>query len=431
MLSFRLRIMNRRAFINNVAVGGTGLAVSPSLFNATGKSQSPLKLALIGKGGMGTADTNTAIRVPGVELVSVCDIYAPRLEAAKEQWGQHLRVEKDYRQVLDDNQIDAVIIATPDHWHQKIAVEALKKGKHVYCEKPIIHQRSEARALIKAQKESGKIFQMGTQGVSAVGTHLAKVLVESKIIGEINFVDARFSAAPSPLKGFRAPSEATAENIWWDRFLGPAPKVPFTPQRFFAWRNWGDYGTGLAGDLFVHVIASVHFITGSSKPKRVYSDGDILYYNDGSRDTPDVIYSLLDYENETKKTHFKMSLGANIVDGVSKEWGSRDFKIIGSKGSIRVNWDSVTVKTVRETDVSGVERLLKQVAGFDKTQKISDTEYTFLAKSDFRNAHFLHFQNFFEAVRGGLQNIAPVEFGIDASSAALLSFESQVKRQVV
>ena len=96
--------MNRRAFINNVAVGGTGLAVSPSLFNATGKSQSPLKLALIGKGGMGTADTNTAIRVPGVELVSVCDIYTPRLADAKKQWGQQIRVERDYHQVLDDNQ---------------------------------------------------------------------------------------------------------------------------------------------------------------------------------------------------------------------------------------------------------------------------------------------------------------------------------------
>ncbi|MGV3760880.1 Gfo/Idh/MocA family protein [Parapedobacter sp.] len=138
--------MNRRSFINSVAVGGTGLAVSPSFFSLVNEPQSIIKLALIGKGGMGTADTNTAIRVPGVELASVCDIYAPRLEEARKQWGQHIRLEKDYRQILDDDQIDAVIIATPDHWHQKIAVEALKKGKHVYCEKPIVHKRSEGRA---------------------------------------------------------------------------------------------------------------------------------------------------------------------------------------------------------------------------------------------------------------------------------------------
>ncbi|MGV3760879.1 Gfo/Idh/MocA family protein [Parapedobacter sp.] len=272
---------------------------------------------------------------------------------------------------------------------------------------------------------------MGTQGVSAVGTHLAKALIESNIIGKINFVDARFSAAPSPLNGFRPPAEATPENIWWDQFLGRAPKVPFTPQRFFAWRNWGDYGTGLAGDLFVHVIASIHFITGCSRPKKVYSDGDILYYNDGSRDTPDVIYSLFDYENEAKTAHFKMSLGANIVDGISKEWGSTNFEIIGNKGSMRVTWDAVTVKTIKETEIKGLERTLRQVGGFGEIKKISDTEYVFLAKPDFPDAHFLHFQNFFGAVRGDGKNIAMVEFGVEASAAALLSFESQVKRQVV
>jgi Predicted dehydrogenases and related proteins len=422
--------MNRRSFINSVAIGGTGLAVSPSVFSFVKEPRS-IKLALIGKGGMGTADTNTAIRVPGVELVSVCDIYTPRLEEARKQWGQHIRVERDYKQILSDEQVDAVIIATPDHWHQKIAVEALKKGKHVYCEKPIVHKRSEGRALIRAQKESGKVFQMGTQGVSAVGTQLAKALVDSKIIGDINFVDARFSAAPSPLNGFHPPADATPENIWWDQFLGNAPNLPFAPQRFFAWRNWSDYGTGLAGDLFVHVIASIHFITGSSKPKRVYSDGDILYYHDGSRDTPDVIYSLFDYENDAKTTHFKMSLGANVVDGVSNDWGSTNFKIIGSKGSMRVNWGAVTVKTMKPTEISGLENMVNHIPGFGEVRKISDTEYTFLAKADFPDAHFLHFQNFFEAVRGEKQNIASVTFGVDASSAALLSFESQVKRQVV
>jgi len=422
--------MNRRSFINSVAIGGTGLAVSPSVFSFVKEPRS-IKLALIGKGGMGTADTNTAIRVPGVELVSVCDIYTPRLEEARKQWGQHIRVERDYKQILSDEQVDAVIIATPDHWHQKIAVEALKKGKHVYCEKPIVHKRSEGRALIRAQKESGKVFQMGTQGVSAVGTQLAKALVDSKIIGDINFVDARFSAAPSPLNGFHPPADATSENIWWDQFLGNAPNLPFAPQRFFAWRNWSDYGTGLAGDLFVHVIASIHFITGSSKPKRVYSDGDILYYHDGSRDTPDVIYSLFDYENDAKTAHFKMSLGANVVDGVSNDWGSTNFKIIGSKGSMRVNWGAVTVKTMKPTEISGLENTVNHIPGFGEVRKISDTEYTFLAKADFPDAHFLHFQNFFEAVRGGKQNIASVTFGVDASSAALLSFESQVKRQVV
>lgn len=413
-------------------MAGTGVIVGPTIFNVVDTSQSTVRLALIGKGGMGTADVNTAIRVPGVEIVSVCDIYTPRLKEAQKQWGQHLRLENDYRKILEDDQVDAVIIATPDHWHQKIAIEALKKGKHVYCEKPIIHKRSEGKKLIKAQEESGKVFQMGTQGVSAVGTQMAKTLIDAKVIGEINFVDAKFSAAPSPLHHFRPPADATPEMIWWDQFLGDAPRVPFAPQRFFAWRNWRDYGTGLAGDLFVHVIASVHFITGCSKPNRVYSEGDILYYKDGSRDTPDVIYSLFDYQDETANAHFKMSLGANIVDGVSKEWGSTNFKIMGSKGTMRVEWDTVTVETLQKVDdMPNVERKLKQVPGFGTMQQIKDTVYVFSAKPDFPDAHFLHFHNFVEAVRGGRPNAAPVTFGVDASSAALLSFESQIKHQII
>ncbi len=423
--------MNRRTFINNIAIGGTSLTVHPDFFKYFKTIDSPIRLALIGKGGMGTADTNTALRIPGVELVAVCDIFNNRLDEAKQQWGNHIQLENDYIKLLSSDGIDAVIIATPDHWHQKIAIEALRNGKHVYCEKPIVHKRSEATALIKAQQLSGKIFQMGTQGVSAVGTRIAKEIVESGLIGPINFVDARFSAPPSPLNGFRPPVGATKENIWWDRFLGDAPKHPFDAQRFFAWRNWSDYGTGLAGDLFVHVIASVHYITGSSRPKRVYADGDILYYKDGSRDTPDVIYSLFDYENDSKTQHFKMSLGANVLDGVSNDWGSTNFQIIGNNGSMRVTWDTVDVKLLNAATLDKLEARLNVIPGFGTISKVSDKEYHFSAQTNYVDAHYLHFKDFFDAVRSGQKNVADVAFGVHASTAALMSFESQLKSKVV
>ena len=423
--------MNRRTFINNLAIGGGAISLKPSVLDFIQKPQTEIKLALIGKGGMGSADTNTAIRVPGVKLVAVCDIYKPRLQDAKSQWGDHLILESDYKKILANPDIDAVIIATPDHWHQKIAIEALKSGKNVYCEKPIIHNRNEGKALIKARTDSGKVFQMGTQGVSSIGMLLAKTLLESDAIGKINFVDARFSAAPSSLNGFKAPAEATADNIWWDQFIGDTKKVPFNPQRFLHWRNWSEYGTGLAGDLFVHVLASIHFITGCHKPKKVYSDGDILYYNDGSRDTPDLIYSLFDYEYPDKSNKFKMSLGANILDGVSKHWGSTDFNIIGHKGIMRVNWDAVTLTTTRPIDISTLESKVKSLEGFAEIQKKSDLDYVFKSKPEYADAHYLHFKNFFDAIRNGSSNIAPVEFGVNASSAALMSFESQMKNQII
>ena len=223
------------------------------------------------------------------------------------------------------------------------------------------------------------------------------------------------------------PAEATEANLWWDQFLGEAPKKPFTPQRFFAWRNWSDYGTGLAGDLFVHVLASIHYITGCNKPLKVYSDGDILYYKDGSRDTPDLIYSLFDYAMPQGANHFKMSLGANVLDGISNSWGSTDFNMVGLKGAMRVNWDAVQVKTTAATAVAGLEQKLQAIPGFGGITKISDNEYRFTAKAGYPDAHFLHFQNFFDAARNGTKNIAPVEFGVNASAAALMSFESQMK----
>jgi len=423
--------MNRRTFISNIAIGGSSLTVHPDLFKYFRTTDSPIRLALIGKGGMGTADANSALRVPGVELVAVCDVFNVRLEEAKQQWGNHIHVENDYIKLLRSEEIDAVIIATPDHWHQKIAIEALRNGKHVYCEKPIIHKRSEAVALIKAQQLSRKIFQMGTQGVSAVGTRMAKEVVDSGLIGPINFIDARFSAPPSSLNAFRPPVGATKENIWWDRFLGDAPKRPFDAQRFFAWRNWSDYGTGLAGDLFVHVIASVHYITGSSRPKKVYADGDILYYKDGSRDTPDVIYSLFDYENDDRSQHFKMSLGANVLDGISNDWGSTNFQIIGNNGSMRVTWDTVEVKVLNPVKLDQLEAKLKVISGFGVVSQISEKEYRFSAQANYVDAHFLHFKDFFDAIRNGQQNVADVVFGVNASTAALMSFESQSKSKVV
>lgn len=426
--------MNRRKFINNIALGGSLMymnAASATTILAPHKNQKNIKIALIGKGGMGTADTNTALRVPGVELVAVCDIYKPRLEEAKQQWGNHLQTESDYKKILQRQDIDAVIIGTPDHWHQPIAIAALESKKHVYCEKPIIHNRSEAKALLKAYKQSNKVFQMGTQGVSSIGTQIAKGVVDMGIIGNINFIDARFSAPPSPLSSFHAPAEATPENIWWDQFLGKAPKHEFDPQRFFNWRNWGDYGTGLAGDLFVHVIASVHCITGAEKPKRVYSDGDIVYYNDASRDTPDIILSLVDYEDNSKKQCFKMSLGANVVDGTSNDWGSTNFKMIGDQGSMQVNWDKVVIKTMQPIVWDKFSAGLQQITGFDRIEEIKENEVALLAKASLPDAHFLHFETFFNAIRNGGPVIADVDFGINASSVALRCFESQQLKKVI
>ena len=127
-----------------------------------------VRIGLIGAGIIGHFDTDAALKVPGVELVAVCDLYTGRIDAAKEKYGNQLFTTRDYRELLNRKDIDAVLICTPDHWHQRMAVDAMEAGKHVYCEKPMVQKIEQGYAIINAQKKSGKVFQVGSQRASSV-----------------------------------------------------------------------------------------------------------------------------------------------------------------------------------------------------------------------------------------------------------------------
>ena len=212
-----------------------------------------IQIALIGAGGMGSGDARMASSIPGVKLVAACDIYDGRLQRARERWGANLFTTRDYREILARPDIDSVIIATPDHWHKQITVDALNAGKFVYCEKPMVHSIDEGNAVVEAQNKSGKTFQVGSQYVSSLVYQKARDLLKTGAIGEINMVEAWLDRNTAiGAWQYSIPPDASPANIDWDRFLGSAPKRPFEPIRLFRWRNYVDYGTGVAGDLFVH-----------------------------------------------------------------------------------------------------------------------------------------------------------------------------------
>ncbi len=435
-------MQNRREFLKKMAISAAALNSASSLLSAADKrmakarktSISPnslINIALVGKGGMGTSDTRTALSVGGVRLVAVCDLYDKRLDEAKTQWGNDLFITKDYKEVLALNNVDAVIIATPDHWHQAIAIEAMKQGKHVYCEKPIIHKLNEGKRLIETQKKTKSFFQIGSQGMSSVGNHMAKLLIQKGIIGKVNFIEGEFTAAPRTLHSFKTPLDASVKTIWWDRFLGNAPKISFNAQRFFAWRNWKDYGTTIAGDLFVHVLSSVHYIMDTPGPHKIYTTGGIRHYTDGSRDTPDVMLGFFDYPEKNNLGAFTLSLGANYVDGISKKWGSTDFKIIGSKGSLDVKWNEVRLKTtydVNEKDFKILDEIGQKI---NKPQKITSKEYNITVLEGDRGGHYHHFSNFFDAIRNNKPLTADVLFGVRSSAPAILSYQSYIQNQAI
>ncbi|RYE12127.1 MAG: Gfo/Idh/MocA family oxidoreductase, partial [Sphingobacteriales bacterium] len=306
-----------------------------------------INIALIGAGAMGTTDTLVALQIPGVKLVAVCDLYDGRLKDAKARWGADIFTTRSYKEVLNRKDIDAVIIGTSDHWHQQISVDAMRAGKHVYCEKPMVHSVYEGPAVIKAQQETGKVFMVGSQGVSSLGNEKAKELLKAGAIGELNYAEG-FWARRAPLEVWQypIPADGSAETVDWETYISNTKKRPFEDKRFFRWRNYTDYGTGMAGDLFVHLFSSLHFITGSYGPNKIYASGGLRFWNDG-REVPDVLLGTFDYAKAVAHPAFNLSLRCNFVDGTS---GTTYLKLVGSEGSMDVTWDTVTLKRNRAID---------------------------------------------------------------------------------
>ncbi len=302
-----------------------------------------IRFALIGAGGMGTGDATDCLSLGGTEIAAVADIYDGRLERAKERWGNQVFTTRDYREILARKDVDAVIVATPDHWHAQIAADALLAGKDVYVEKPMVHKFPELQMLRDAEKKSGRILQVGSQYASAMVFLKAQQLIAQGALGELNLVESwldrntALGAWQYSLPG----ADATPQRIDWDRFLGNAPKRPFEPVRLFRWRNYSDYGTGVGGDLFVHLLTGLHVATGSLGPERVYATGGVRYWKDG-RDAQDVVLALMDYPKTERHPGFTFALRVNLASGAAppERFG---LKFVGSEGTMEVTMAGVTI----------------------------------------------------------------------------------------
>jgi len=345
---------SRRDFIRLAASSTVAAGVAPATFGSKRKvevlsqpelptarsANDKIRLATIGMGIIGFIDTNTALRVPGVEFVAAADTYDGRLGRVKEVYGAHVFTSRDYREVLARDDVDAVIISVPDHWHAKMTIDALEAGKAVYCEKPMVQDVEDGHKVIEAEKRTGGILQVGSQFGSDILYGKAKELYESGVIGDLNMIEARENrhSALGAWQYSIAP-DASPETIDWDGFLGDAPKRPFDPIRYFRWRNYWDYGTAMAGDLFVHLLTGIHRVISSEGPTDIQSQGGIRYWHDG-RDVPDVFMTLLEYQKTETHPAFTLMLQANLADGSG---GSSDFRFVGSDGVINVGPGRVTL----------------------------------------------------------------------------------------
>lgn len=432
----------RKDFIKTMGTGALALAGVPSILTASSpkpisylsrerySANSNIQLALIGAGGMGRQDTFSALKHKGVKLVAVCDLYDDYLKIAKDSWGSDLFTTKDYREILNRMDVDAVIIGTPDHWHKQISIDAMRAGKHVYCEKPMVHSLDEGHEVIQTQKETGMVFMVGSQGLSSLGNEKAKALLAEGAIGDINYAEG-FWARRSPMGAwqYHIPSNANSQTVDWDTFVKNTNKIPFDATRFFRWRNYKDYGTGMSGDLFVHLFSSLHFITNSYGPNQIYASGGLRYWKDG-REVPDVLLGVFDYPDSKQHPAFNLSLRCNFVDGTS---GTTYLRIVGSEGSMDVEWDKVTLKRNNEQFDDPFLEAKSQEQGSDSNRKriLPQEEIVYQAEEGYKGAHYDHFANWFNAIRGGEPVVEDAIFGYRAAAPALACNDSYFEDKAI
>ena len=406
-----------------------------------------IQIGTIGMGIIGFIDTITALSVPGVELIGVCDLYTGRLNHSKEVFGEKIICTRDYKDIINNNDIDAVLICTPDHWHAKIAIEALRAGKHVYCEKPMVQNLSDGKKIIKAHKDSGRVFQVGSQFVSSIVFEEARKQFSSGAIGTLNMIEARYNRNSSiGAWQYTIPPDASLNTIDWERFTKGNKKHEFDPIRFFRWRNYWEYGTGVAGDLFVHLFSGLHHILSSKGPERVIATGGLRFWEDG-RDVPDIMLGVCDYPKTDNHPAFNLSLQTNFAHGGG---GGTDMKLIGSEGVMDLGFRSL--KITKNPRLNPTRKQL--VEGYNSVRtfsnsikkQISDNYKKYYVDSSSDNdeknvfefqlpdnydERFDHFINFFNSIRGDGKVIEDSIYGFRAAAPAILNNTSFLKQKPI
>src|SRR5256714_5398538 len=335
--------LSRRQFINlgAGAIAATTVAkniLQPRMLSASPRPVAPsdtIRFASIGTGMRGCEHLEASLNVPGIQCVAVCDLYDSRHKAAQEAVkNPNVPASRDYRSILDRKDVDSVLIATMDHQHRHIFEDAVAAGKDVYCEKPMSHLVEDGFAMVEAAQKNKRMVAIGSQRVSSVLYAKAKEIYDSGKLGEVTSINAYWDRnSPSGAWVYPIPPDASEKTIDWNTFLGTAPKRPFDPVRFFRWRCFTDYGEGLAGDLFVHLISGIHFITGTNTvAERAQSSGGLVHFKDG-REFPDLIETIYDYPN------FRVSLRCNLNNE-----GGEFIAFYGTKGTLIIKDATLSFK---------------------------------------------------------------------------------------
>lgn len=318
----------------------TGAAGAAAVFSLAGEApkvraaslNGDIGMAFIGSGIRGTQLIEEFKPVKDLKFHAVCDLYDGCLQRAKEQISPDIAVTKDYRRILDRKDIDAVVIATPDHLHKRMVIDALSAGKHVYCEKPLTWSIEEGKSILAAERSAGKLVMVGSQPKSSAMTAKAREMIKAGAIGKVTMV--RMANHRNNAQGawkYEVPPDASERTIDWASFLGDRPKRAFDARTFFQWRCWWEFSGGVATDLFVHLLTWLHEVMDVKAPISVASQGGLWFWKDG-RNVPDVMNSIFEYEE---------GFIADMYVHLANSFPAPGYTIMGTQGSLVFQGDKL------------------------------------------------------------------------------------------
>ena len=428
-------LLSRRTFLQTTAAAASATLVGnpirvdaePSYGPWQGSSPNDrVRFGIVGVGMEGSGVLATAVALPGTECVAAADLYDGRHTLAREITGTPIKTTRRYQELLDDKSIDAIFVAVPDHWHKQVVVDALAAGKDVYCEKPMSHSPADGLAMVGAAQKSGRIVQIGAQRTSSVLCAKVKEMIANNAIGDLNLIEATMGRNdPNGAWEYPPPPDLSPQNLDWDTWLGTAPKKAFDPYTFARWRCWKEYGTGVAGDLLVHLISGMLFSLGINQvPTRVSAFGGIYRWKDG-RNMPDVHAVLFEYKGIP--VYMRLSLDCESAEVT---------RFQGSKGMIELRGSSVTYLPQTGLDTapsyySGGFPAAMRAAYVKKWHEENDptpgkepTLQNVIINGDDYDDLRPHVWNFFEAVRSRKPVVQDAVFGHNAALACHLANES-------
>jgi predicted dehydrogenase len=392
---------NRRRFLGVAAAAGT-LAVSRAVHGQTPASDRVLKLAVIGMGGYGMADTKAALKAGGVEIVAVCDVDSAHLEAAATEidklQGRRPATFKLYEEMLDKAEADAAIIATPPQWHALQAIACVERGLDVYCEKPLAYDVREGRAMIQAVRKSGRTVQIGFQRRQSAAFQQVAEFIRAGKAGRIVQVDTQIHyRAGTP----DATPQDPPPSLDWDLWCGPGPKIPYSPAvGHRSWRLEKTSGHGHLVDWGIHNIDSVRMILGLATPKQITAAGGLYQYA-GKITTPDTLTVHFEFEQMPVVWRHRL-------------WGATEYDAAVSNGIFFYGEEATIFASDRKWVVI--------------PRNASDKREEFDAPADLGT---LHMANFLDAVRSGSPLACPIEDGFQSTATVQLGMIAYESNSVV